>query len=429
MSSSAKSGPEPAPPAGLRRAEVAWLAVAVFVVSAGYGALLPVLPGWLLSVIPSASSTEVARHVGFLSGAYALGVLIGAPLWGFISDRAGRNVILMTGFSGYVASLAALLLPGGVGIRELYVLRGCAGFFVAAIVPLVSVIVAEGSTQAQRARRFAWLSSMSLLGFLVGPVTIAAAAWTRSWFGAGMLAAAPTADVVVLLTAVLAGATMIGLSRVLRTRDTAPKMAKLQADPSSGESLPLWALSAGVMFVLAAFELGILLQGQRNAGVTSREVALMFAECSLVMLAVNAFLFFTSILKPEAAHRLIGSGLLLAIAGLLVLSFLPIHGWIYLGVSLTAAGTGLVLPVVAYLAASASRTQLGVAMGGLAAAASLGQTLGSAGGGWLFGDSSQHGFGWLALPLAVMLVLLLFRRTLEKNMKSIGRHRQHRVTP
>jgi hypothetical protein len=26
-------------------------------------------------------------------------------------------------------------------------------------------------------------------------------------------------------------------------------------------------------------------------------------------------------------------------------------------------------------------------------------------------------------------VLLLFRRTLEKNMKSIGRHRQHRVTP
>ena len=107
--------------------------MAVFVVSAGYGALLPVLPGWLLPMIPEASSVEVARHVGFLSGVYALGVLIGAPLWGFISDRAGRNQILMIGFFGYTVSLIVLLVPGWVGIWGLYVLRGSTGFFVAAI--------------------------------------------------------------------------------------------------------------------------------------------------------------------------------------------------------------------------------------------------------------------------------------------------------
>ena len=32
-------------PAGLRPVQLAWLAAAVFVVSAGYGALMPLLPG------------------------------------------------------------------------------------------------------------------------------------------------------------------------------------------------------------------------------------------------------------------------------------------------------------------------------------------------------------------------------------------------
>ncbi len=417
--SSNKAAPEPGRAArtSLQRSEVAWLAMAVFVVSSGYGALLPVMPGWLLSIVPSASSAEVARHVGQLGAVYALGLLLGAPMWGFLSDRAGRNVILMTGLLGYVASLVALLLPQTPGLWELYALRGSAGFFVAAIVPLVSVIVAEGSTEAQRARRFAWMSSMSLLGFLVGPATIAAAAGTASWFGAGVLAPSPMADSILLLTAVLAGVTLIGLWFVVRLHAVATVVP--QVDRASATSFPLWVLSAGVMFVLASFELGILLVGQRNAGVTSVEAALMFAECSLVMLGVNAFLFFTSVLKTDAAHRLIGTGLTLAMAGLLVLSFLPAHGWMYLGVSLTAAGTGLVLPVVAYLAAGASPAQLGMAMGGLAAAAGLGQTLGSASGGWLFGASAQHGFGWLALPLAVMWLLMVSRRRRQKNRQSV----------
>jgi hypothetical protein len=51
------------------------------------------------------------------------------------------------------------------------------------------------------------------------------------------------------------------------------------------------------MFVLAGFELGIVLQGQRHPDLSSREVSLMFAECSLVMLGVNAVLFFTGLLE------------------------------------------------------------------------------------------------------------------------------------
>lgn len=73
--------------------QLAWLAAAVFVLSAGYRALLPLLPGGLTSLMPDATAFDTSRHVGFLSGAYAAGVLIGAPLWGFVPDRAGRGRI------------------------------------------------------------------------------------------------------------------------------------------------------------------------------------------------------------------------------------------------------------------------------------------------------------------------------------------------
>ena len=163
------------------------------------------------------------------------------------------------------------------------------------------------------------------------------------------------------------------------------------------------------MFVLAGFELGIVLQGQQQSNQSSGQAAIMLAECSLVMLGVNAVLFITALLEKISARILIGTGLLVAILGLAVLAADRSDAWMYLGVSLTSAGTGLVLPVIAYLAAGASPQRLGVVMGGLAAAAGLGQTLGSAAGGWLFGAVAHLSFGWLALPLALMLGLLLAR--------------------
>jgi MFS family permease len=128
-------------------------------------------------------------------------------------------------------------------------------------------------------------------------------------------------------------------------------------------------------------------------------------------LGVNALLFITSLLEKVSARILIGAGLLFGVVGLAVLAVGRADAWMYMGVSLTSAGTGLVLPVIAYLAASASPKKLGVVMGGLSAAAGFGQTLGSAAGGWLFGVLAHRAYGVLALPLLVMLGLLLARRS------------------
>ena len=400
-------------PAGLRPVQLAWLAAAVFIVSAGYGALLPVLPAWLASMMPGVNAAEVGRHVGFLSGVYAAGVLIGAPLWGVVSDRVGRGRILIIGLVGYVASLLLLLVPSMAGLWAIYALRGTTGFFVAAVVPVVSALVAEHTPEPQRARRFAWLGAMSLLGFLFGPALSVVAEWigrVGPWIADGAVSPALSARVVLVLSALLGGVMMLGLARTLPASIAADAAVQNKSVSSArGHSAALLWLSGAVMFVLAGFELGIVLQGQQQSGQSSRQAAIMLAECSLVMLGVNALLFITSLLEKISAQILIGAGLLLAIAGLAVLAADRSDAWMYLGVSLTSAGTGLVLPVIAYLAAGASPQRLGVVMGGLAAAAGFGQTLGSAAGGWLFGAFAHISFGWLTLPLVLMLGLLLAR--------------------
>lgn len=136
----------------------------------------------------------------------------------------------------------------------------------------------------------------------------------------------------------------------------------------------------------------------------------MFAECRLVMLGVNAVLFFTGLLERADPRRVLACGMVLGIAGLLMLARHGSEMWLYVGVSFTAAGTGLVLLTLAYLAAGTSARRLGIAMGGLAAAAGLGQTLGSAATGWLFGAVMQSTFAWLSIPLAATLALLLIPR-------------------
>ena len=325
----------------LRPLQLVFLAGAVSAVSAGYGALMPLLPAWLTRLMPDLTATELVRQVGFLSGAYTAGVLVGAPLWGLISDRIGRPRILIFGLVGYVVSLLLLLrLPSSGAFWAIYALRAAAGVFVAAVIPVVPALVAAHTPKALRARRFAWLGAASLIGFLFGPVL----------------------------------------------NDLANVIARIFANGAS-----LAPLSEHLVIVLSAI-LG---------------ASMMFAECALVMLGVNALLFFTSVLNKVAARLVIAVGSLIGIAGLSILALHHSTLWMYIGVSLTSGGTGLVLPVISFLAAGTSRHALGATMGTLAAASGLGQTLGSVTGGWLFGWVAQGAFGWLAMPLVAVLILLL----------------------
>ena len=401
--------PAAAEPHDLGPLQLFFLAGAVFVVSAGYGALLPLLPAWL-SRLSGTDPADVARHVGFLSGAYTAGVLVGAPIWGLISDRLGRPRILIAGLIGYVLSLLLLLLPSMSGLWAIYALRTGAGLFVAAVVPVVPALVAAHTPTAVRARRFAWLGAASLLGFLFGPGLIALANSLAFQIASGAALATLSTRIVIVLSALLGASMMLGLAVTLPGQVDAAETGKAELVVQDRTSVvALWWLSVAVNFVLAGFEIGIVLPSGLHADMSTQEVALMFAGCSLVMLGVNALLFFTSLLDKIPSRWVIAAGSLIGVLGLAALAQHQSNAWMYVGVGLTSAGTGLVLPVIAFLAAGVSRQKLGATMGSLAAGAGFGQTLGSAAGGWLFGTVARLGFGWLTLPLMATLILLLSR--------------------
>ena len=393
-------------PSGLGPVPLFFLAGSVFAVSAGYGALMPLLPAWLLQHMPDASPAQIARHAGFLTGVYAAGLAVAAPLWGLLSDHLGRPRVLIAGLTGYVLSLL-LLLPSTGGMATLYGLRAAAGLFAASVLPLVPALVAAHTPKALRARRFAWLGAASLLGFLLGPGLYAAGSMLASSGASGAAAGPAAAALVIVLPAVLSAVMMLGLAVTLPAQEisTQEDSAEPAATDGGGITALLW-LSAAVMFVLSGFETGIVLQDQQHASLSPQQVALMFAQCSLVMLGVNALLFFTPLLERVSPPAIMAAGALGGSAGLAVLALNQSTPGMFIGISLTAAGTGLMLPAISYLAAGTQRRELGVTMGALAAAGGVGQTLGSAAGGWLFGLAGPVSFAWLMLPLLLTLALL-----------------------
>ena len=345
-------------------------------------------------------------------------MLVGAPIWGLISDRLGRPRILLFGLLGYVASLLLLLLPSMGGLWAIYVLRAAAGLFVAAVVPVVPALVAAHTPKAIRARRFAWLGAASLLGFLFGPAMNAVADALAAVFSNGDALIALSTRIVIVLSALLGAAMMLGLALTLPANEGSSDIAEADVSAPAGFAA-LWWLTVAVNVVLSGFELGIVLQGRQHAELSTQQVAMMFAECSLVMLAINAVLFFTALLDKVSPRLVVAAGSLLGMAGLAALAVHETDKGMYIGVSLTSAGTGLVLPVISFLAAGASHRKLGATMGALAAAGALGQTLGSASEGWLFGAVARLSFAWLALPLLATLILLLLRPSWWRAMATV----------
>jgi predicted MFS family arabinose efflux permease len=110
----------------------------------------------------------------------------------------------------------------------------------------------------------------------------------------------------------------------------------------------------------------------------------MFTECSLVMLVAQAIVF-SPLIKPDMTRWFITPSLLILAFGLAAVPFATSNISVALGVALVASSAGILSPIATYwISLGASGTQ-GAELGRQTAAASLGQAVGSAAGGLLFG--------------------------------------------
>lgn len=111
------------------------LMLSVFTVSMGYGIILPLLP-YLIERLLGASgdAVSVSSSTGLLTGIYTLSLFLFATVWGHLSDRFGRRLILLIGLVGFSATM--LTFAFFENLPALYAERFLSGMFAAAVTPV-----------------------------------------------------------------------------------------------------------------------------------------------------------------------------------------------------------------------------------------------------------------------------------------------------
>ena len=150
----------------LRNGTFLLLMAAVFSVSVGHGIILPILPAFLTR-LPLDASLSIAWHTGMLKGVYMFALFACAPLWGHVSDRIGRRPVILIGLGAFI--LAGIVFALSQSLWLSYAARIVAGAGASAVLPVTLAYVGDMSARETRARHFAWMSGVSILGFLAGP--------------------------------------------------------------------------------------------------------------------------------------------------------------------------------------------------------------------------------------------------------------------
>ena len=378
---------------------------AVFVVSLGYGVVLPVLPFMLARALGEAARASVAWHTGLLTGVYMLALFLFAPLWGRISDRVGRRTVILLGLAGFSGAMLWFSV-----VRDLVFVYGArvfAGVFAAAVLPVIFAWVSDVRTPRSRAQAFAWLSAASALGFLFGP---ALSGWLASVWIAGQ-DAAPALPFYV--AALLSGA--VWFAAYCFFPESVPQRAENKHEAEAPSLVWLLALSLLVMLGLGGYEVSLALQGQQVLNLQPREIGWMFAECSLVMILVQVFVL--APLLERAGSSLLAPAFLAMAIGIALLSYVTSYPAMLVGVGLVAAAAGILIPTLVYLVSLAAGSASGAAIGQQTAAANFGQALGSSVAGWLFTVHIGMPFWVIAGLLGLGAVVAL---RVSNSLKSIG---------
>ena len=146
------------------------LMLSVFTVSMGYGIILPLLPSLIERLLGASSdAAHVSSATGLLTGLYTLSLFLFAALWGHLSDRFGRRLILLIGLGGF--SVTMLTFAFIENLSAIYIERFLSGMFAAAVTPVALAVIGDlAATEEVRARRLTFVSLAGISGFLLGPM-------------------------------------------------------------------------------------------------------------------------------------------------------------------------------------------------------------------------------------------------------------------
>jgi MFS family permease len=393
---------------GLPPSTMVVLMLSVFTVSIGFGVVVPLLPYLIERLLRAGGDgAQVARSTGLLTGLYTFSVFLFAPIWGHISDRHGRRNVLLMGLIGYSATMLTFAFIES--LAAVYAERALSGLFAAAVMPVALATIGDlAATDEVRARRLTFVSLAGISGFLLGPM-----------LGVFMARSASNlfsvTDAAKSLALPLAGTAFLAILVAVAVAVTVPKTTRGDAaakrtQPASVTAAWLVPKLLALTFIVSAgvgvFEVGLALRGKQELGLTQYQIALMFTECSLVMIVVQAIVF-SPWVKPETTRWFIAPALAVLAAGLILVPDASNFILMLVVIGAVAASAGILSPILTYWISSKANSAQGAALGKQTAAASLGAAMGSAVGGLLFNVAALPGASFVLVAGLTVLGFLI----------------------
>ena len=396
---------------GVPTSTMAVLMLSVFTVSIGYGVTLPLLPYLIERLLGTgAEAASISRATGLLTGLYTLSLFLFAPAWGHLSDRYGRRTILLIGLIGFSATMLTFAFIES--LTAVYAERFLSGMFAAAVTPVALAVIGDlAATEEARAHRLTFVSLAGITGFLLGPllgVAIArGAANLLSVVGAVGSLAIPLAGaaVLALLVAGVGTLTVPGKKHSNATMRRDRRASGIRNWLVARLLVLAFIVSAGV----GVFEVGLALRGKQELALTQYQIALMFTECSLVMLVVQAIVF-SPWIKPSTTRWFIAPALAVLAVGLFLVPRASDFMLMLAVVAAVASSAGILSPILTYWISNKAGQAQGAELGLQTAAASLGAAAGSVAGGFSFDVAPLPGASFLLVTVLTALGVLLSLR-------------------
>ena len=359
------------------------LFLVVFLDLVGFGMIIPVFPFYAEQV-----GVDPASVIFFL-GLYSLGQLVGAPIWGALSDRIGRRpVLLITLLANAAAS--SMLAFSHTGMM-LAISRMVAGF-AAGNISAAYAYTTDITTNETRPRALGLLGSAFGLGFILGPAI-------------GGLLAGGNADDPGSLARVAYGAAIMSLIAFVLTALRLPdslSAEKRAQQPTKRTGMMTYVrrpvlrdlLLATVIVVaaVALFQSTLALWAANRLAVGPRTLGWVYGFSGVISVAVQAGII-GKLTKRFGAASLTRAGALLIGIGMLCIP--PAHSIALLLVALAifSVGSAMFNPSMSGLvAATAEPHERGGVLGAYQGAASLGRVVGP------FAASALARFSTLSWP-------------------------------
>ena len=371
----------------------------------GFGIIIPLLPFYAETYGAS------PQKVTMLMVTFSFFQFIAAPIWGYLSDKYGRKIIILVTLLGSI--IAYILLAYSQTLYGLFFARAFAGFM-AGNISTAQAYIADITDKNNRAKAMGLFGAAFGIGFILGPAI------------GGVLAGSDPKNPNVFLPPIAAASlsfiALVLALFILKDNRSMIKNNKNKRILSLIEAIKipnlrqLILLSFIVTLVFASMEATFSLWSERTFNWGAEQNGFIFAFAGICGVLVQGFLI-SPLVKRFGEAFLCITGIIFISIGMLsvAISYLNYHA--YISMSLIAFGLGFFLPTISTLIVNiVSEDRRGWVLGVNQSVSSLSRIIGPAIAGFLFefyGKNSPYIFGSIIL----ILFLLIFRNFIKSAAK------------